>query len=591
MSRRRKSVGHAFSDHVFEEHLKRKRGFSGSNLEGFGRLIPLLILCLVFALLAMRLFTLQIVRASYYSRLSDANRIRTELIAAPRGIIFDRNGEALVRNIPAFGIVKNNKVEWLEQDVALKMASNGTSVLAIVKRDYLYKDIFSHVIGYVGQVNSNELLLPDYSDYGISDFTGRMGLEEQYEKFLHGQNGKQLYEVNAKGKRIRLLGEEEARQGVVLKTTLDVGIQKAAAKAMESIDRGAVVVTDPRDGSVMALYSKPSFDPNLFTREPSYKPEGPYEKKEDILLDDEKFPLLDRVIAGVYPPGSTFKIVTSLAALSSNAIKPDTEFEDTGILSIGGSNFGTWNYLETGRKEGFMNVERALVRSNDIFFYDAAMKTGIDTLSSWSKKLGLGERTGIDIPGEVKGTVPNPSWKKEEIDEQWYLGDTINMSIGQGFLEVTPMQVNLYTQLVANGGELIKPHLLFGDIRIIKKDFIAKEHIEIVKNGMKGACEPGGTGYPLFNFKIKNERLKVDELDYVKDSSAGANFVRVTMGCKTGTSEAHGDNAKSHAWFTVFAPFYNPEIAITVLAENAGQGSDIAAPVARDILKVYFEKK
>ncbi len=205
--------------------------------------------------------------------------------------------------------------------------------------------------------------------------------------------------------------------------------------------------------------------------------------------------------------------------------------------------------------------------------------------------MGLGDKTGIDIPGEVKGTVPDPAWKKEEVGEQWYLGDTINMSIGQGFLEVTPLQVNLYTQLVANGGELIKPHLLQGDVRIIKKDFIDKENIDIVKRGMKGACEPGGTGYPLFGFKVKNERLKIDDLDYVRDASAGANFVHVTMGCKTGTSEAHGDNAKSHAWFTVFAPFYNPEIAITVLAENAGQGSDIAAPVARDILKEYFEKK
>lgn len=587
----KRKVGHAFSDHVFEEHLKRKRGSFGSNFEGFKRFIPLLLLCLIFALLIMRLFTLQIVRASYYSRLSDANRIRTELIPAPRGIIFDKKGTALVRNIPAFGILKNNKVEWLGRDEALKMVANGTSVLAVVKRDYVYKDLFAHVLGYVGQVNSSELLLPDYIDYGISDFTGRMGLEAQYEKFLHGQNGKQLYEVNAKGERIRLLGEEEARQGAVLNTTLDVDIQKAAVTAMNSIDRGAVVVTDPRDGSVLALYSKPSFDPNLFTRESSYTPVGLYKKKENILLDNEKFPLLNRVVAGVYPPGSTFKIVTSIAALSSNSIQPDTEFEDTGILTIGGSNFGTWNYLETGRKEGLMNVERAIVRSNDIFFYNAAMKTGIDTLSSWAKQLGLGDKSGIDIPGEVRGTIPNSAWKKEEIGEQWYLGDTINMSIGQGYLEATPMQVNRYTQLVANGGELIKPHLLAGDIRIIKKDFIAKETLDIVKAGMKGACEPGGTGYPLFNFKVKSSKLKVDDLDYVKDASSGANFVHVTLGCKTGTSEAHGDNAKSHAWFTVFAPFYNPEIVITVLAENSGQGSDIAAPVARDILKVYFEMK
>lgn len=588
---KKRNVGHAFSEHVFEEHVRRRRGFSNSNFQGYSRFIPLLILCLVFALLVMRLFTLQIVRASYYSRLSDENRIRTVLIPAPRGIIFDRNGNALVRNIPAFGVLKNNKVEWLARDEALKKVTKGEGVLAIVKRDYVYKDIFAHVLGYVGQVNSEELLLPEYRDYGISDFTGRMGLEEQYEKFLHGQNGRQLYEVNAKGEKIRLLGEQEAQQGAVLNTTLDADIQKSAVAAMKDIERGGVIVTDPRDGSVLALYSKPSFDPNLFTRESSYEPVGDYKKKEEILLDGEKFPLLDRVIAGVYPPGSTFKIVTSLAALQSNSITEDTEFEDTGILSVGGSNFGTWAYLEYGKKEGMLDVRRAIIRSNDIFFYDAARKTGVDSLSSWAKELGLGEKSGIDIPGEVKGVVPNPKWKEDEIGEQWYLGDTINMSIGQGFLETTPLQVNRYTQLVANGGTFFKPHLLKGDVKILKKDFILSKNIGIVRDGMKGACETGGTGYPLFGFKVKNPKLTPDGLDYVKDASTGADMVHVTMGCKTGTSEAHGFEAKSHAWFTVFAPFYNPEIAITVLAENAGQGSDIAAPVARDIMKMYFEKK
>lgn len=585
------SVGHAFSEHVFEERIKRRRGFSNSNFQGYHRVVPLLILCLVFALLVMRLFTLQIVRASYYSRLSDENRIRTVLIPAPRGIIFDRNGNALVRNIPAFGILKNNKVEWLNRDEALKKVTKGEGVLAIVKRDYVYKDIFAHVLGYVGQVNSDELLLPEFKDYGISDFTGRMGLEEQYEKFLHGQNGRQLYEVNAKGEKIRLLGEQEAQQGAVLNTTLDADIQKTAVGAMKDIERGAVVVSDPRDGSVLALFSKPSFDPNLFTRESSYEPVGDYKKKEDILLDGEKFPLLDRAIAGVYPPGSTFKIVTSIAALQSKSITEDTEFEDTGVLSIGGSNFGTWAYLEYGKKEGMLDVRRAIVRSNDIFFYDAARTTGVDTLSLWAHELGLGEKTGIDLPGEVKGVVPNPKWKEEEVGEQWYLGDTINMSIGQGFLETTPLQVNRYTQLVANGGTFFKPHLLKDDIKILKKDFVLPKNIGIVRDGMKGACETGGTGYPLFGFKVKNPHLIPDGLDYVKDASAGADMVHVTMGCKTGTSEAHGYEAKSHAWFTVFAPFYNPEIAITVLAENSGQGSDVAAPVARDIMKMYFEKK
>ncbi len=588
--RNKKNIGHAFSDHVFEERVKRRRGFSNTNISEYIRFVPLVILCLVFALLSMRLFTLQIVRASYYSRLSDANRIRTELIPAPRGIILDRNGNALVRNTPAFGILKNNKIEWLDRNDALKKVTNGQQVLAVIKRDYLYKDMFSHVVGYVGQVNSNELLLPDFSDYGISDFTGRMGLEQQYEKFLHGENGRQLYEVNAKGQRIRLLGQQEARQGALIRTTLDLDIQKTTVNAMNKIDRGAVVVTDPRDGSVMALYSKPSFDPNLFTRESSYESAGPYKKKEDILLDNDKFPLLNRAIAGGYPPGSTFKIVTSIAALSSGKITEDTEIEDTGILSIGGSNFGTWGYLEYGKKEGFLDVRGAITKSNDIFFYQAGMKTGIEPLASWAHQVGMGELSGIDLPGEIKGTVPSPSWKEKTIGEQWYTGDTINTSIGQGFLEATPIQVNRYTQLVANGGELYRPHLLMGDVVLQKKDFVSKKYLGVIKDGMKGACQPGGTGYPLFNFAVKNEHLKIDDLDYITNASAGAHMVGVTMGCKTGTSESHGE-AKSHAWFTVFAPFYNPEIAITVLAENAGQGSDVAAPVARDILKQYFERK
>ncbi|MDO8270286.1 MAG: penicillin-binding protein 2 [Candidatus Levybacteria bacterium] len=588
---KKRNVGHAFSDHVFEERIKRKRGFSNTNFSGVLRLFPLLILCVVFIFLVLRLFTLQVVRASYYSRLSDENRIRTILLPAPRGIILDRQGNALVRNTPAFSILRNNKIEWLGQDEALSRVSKGESILATVKREYIHKDIFSHVVGYVGQVNSDEILLPDFKNYGLSDFTGRMGLEEQYEKLLHGQNGRQLYEVNAKGEKIRLLGEQAPIPGSVLRTTLDTDIQKAAVLAMKDIERGAVIVSDPRDGSILALFSKPSFDPNLFTRESSYESTGEYVKKEDILLDDEKFPLLNRAIAGIYPPGSTYKIITSLAALSERKISENTEFEDTGVLSIGGSNFGTWNYLESGRKEGSMDVRRALTRSNDIFFYQAARKLGVDKLSEWSHKLGLGDKTGIDIPGEVKGTVPNPKWKEEQVEEQWYLGDTINMSIGQGFLQTTPMQVNWYTQFIANGGRFYNPHLIQGKARIVREDLATKTNIGIIKDGMRGACQPGGTGYPLFNFKVKNSKLKVDDLDYEKDSSAGANMVHVTMGCKTGTSESHGYEAEPHAWFTVFAPFYNPEIVITVLAENGGEGSRVAAPVARDILKAYFEKK
>lgn len=598
----KRNIGHAFSEHIYEERIKHKRGYSLSPSSEYFKFIPVIILVCVFLLLSMRLFTLQVVRASYYSRLSDENRIRTQVLPAPRGIIFDRNGNALVRNIPAFSILKDGKkVEWIEKDDALKRIAKGENVISTVKREYLYNDIFAHVVGYVGQITAEELLLPPFADYGISDFTGRMGLEQQYEPILHGENGRQLYEVNAKGDRIRLLGEDEPKEGGVIHTTLDATLQQAAATAMKDIERGAVVVSDPRDGSILAIYSKPSFDPNLFTRESSYIPTGNYKKKEDVLLDGDNFPLLNRAIAGVYPPGSTFKIITSIAALESKSVNEDTEFEDTGILSIGGSNFGTWNYLEYGKKEGFMDIRRAIARSNDIFFYEAGMKTGVDTLDKWAGELGLGQKSGIDLPGESKGIVPSKDWKMKQLNEPWYLGDLINMSIGQGFLEVTPIQVNRYTQVIANGGDLYQPHLILGSEKLVKKDFISKTHIGIVRDGMKAACETGGTGYPMFGFKVsakgwsasggKNPKLKIDGLDYVKDASSGADMVHVTSGCKTGTSEAHGYEAKSHAWFTIFAPFYNPEIAITVLAENAGQGSDVAAPVARDILKIYFERK
>lgn len=588
---KKKAIGHAFSDHVFEEHFKRRRGFGNEGSKSVFSYIPLIILAIIFGLLATRLFTLQVVRASYYSRLSDENRIRTELIPAPRGIIFDRNNQALVRNTPAFTILQGKEVKWLSQEEALKRIANKEPVISTVKREYLLKDAAAHVLGYIGQISENEVLLPHFGDYGLSDFTGRMGLEEQYERILHGQNGRQLYEVNAKGERIRLLGEDEAREGSIIHTTLDGNLQKVVHEAMKKVEKGAVVVTDPRNGEILALYSKPTFDPNLFTREESYVPDGEYKKKSEILLDDKKFPLVNRAISGVYPPGSTFKLITSIAGLQTHAVSEDTEIEDTGVVNIGGSSFGTWNYLQNGRKEGFLDMRGALRRSNDIYFYKVSEKIGVEELDKWAGNFGLGKLTGIDLPGEVKGTVPGISWKKEILNENWYLGDTYNMSIGQGYLEATPLQVNLYTQVVANGGEMYRPHLIKDGEKLVKEEVGSKEYLAIVREGMRQACETGGTAYPFFNFKVKNEKLAIDGLDYIEDASGSGEMTRVVVGCKTGTAESHGFDQEPHASFTVFAPFYNPEIVVTVLVENGGEGSSVAAPIAKEILTKYFEKK
>lgn len=587
----KKKIGLAFSDFVTEENFKRRgsgRGFIPSEFFAF---LPLFFLVLIFSFIAVRLFYVQIVRGEYYRDLSDANRTRTNLIPAPRGIIYDIKNRALVSNSPSFQIPEGKRVKQLNRDEALKLISQGKKVQNIVARDYLYKDVFPHVLGYVGQISEKEVIMPDFADYGNSDFVGKTGIEKEYEKKLHGKNGKELFEVDARGQKVRELGREEALQGENIYSTLNLDVQLAAHEAFKKHKKGAAIVSDPRDGSILALYSKPVFDPNIFTHPETYSPVGDYTNRENILLDNENQPLLNRAIGGAYPPGSTFKLVTAIAALETGAIKKDTRVEDTGVLRVGAFSFGNWYFLQYGKTEGSVDVVAAIKRSNDIFFYKAAEGAGENGISGWAKNFGLGEAFGIDIEGEAKGTVPSPSWKKEAIGEGWYLGDTYNYGIGQGYLLATPMQINMMTSVFANEGTLYKPHLLRGKTKVLKKYVVKKEYADLVREGMRQSCETGGVAWPFFEFKIKNSELRIDGKNYVEDSSGSAKMVRVKVGCKTGTAQIGGKDDMPHAWITVFAPFYNPEIVVTVLVENGGEGSSIAGPIARDILKEYFEHK
>ncbi|HVT00943.1 MAG TPA: penicillin-binding transpeptidase domain-containing protein [Patescibacteria group bacterium] len=587
-------IGPAFYDFMSQEKTT-KRGNYGNSfvMSGIVHLFPLFLLILLFLILATRLFYVQVLRAGYYKDLSDSNRTRTQVIEAPRGIIYDRNGKPLVANSATFSVKKNGKEQEINQEEALKIISQNGKVDNTIRRDYLYKSAFAHVLGYVGTLSEDESHMPEFKDYSINDNVGKIGLENEYESLLHGVNGKKLYEVDAQGNYIRELGTNEPIPGQNLKTTLDLNLQLAAKEAMKNINKGAVVVSNVNDGGIMALYSKPSFDPNLFTHGGSktYKPDGDYTDPVKIVTDSDKRPLLDRAIGGVFPPGSTFKLVAATAALEKGSIKKDTIIEDTGILKVGNFSFGNWYFLQYGRKEGDLDIVGAIKRSNDIFFYKSAESTGVDNISAWAKKFGMGERLGIDLPGELSGTVPTVEWKEKTIGEQWYLGDTYNYGIGQGYLLATPLQVNMMTDVFANRGTLYKPHLLEGQSKVLKKDFIKKENLDLVTQGMEEACETGGVAWPLFDFKVKNPKLKIDNTDYFKDASAGADMVRVKMGCKTGTAETGDKDTNPHAWITVFAPFSKPEIAVTVLVENGGEGSSIAGPVARDVLKAYFEKK
>ncbi len=553
----------------------------------------LFILILGFGILITRLFVLQVVQGAYWREMAEGNRIKITKVPALRGIIYDRNGKQLVRNTPE-------------------------------GREYIYKEASAQLLGYIGEVSEEELNSADdacnrlsenslrdsvgrignnlrglsanisskdcpSSWYQSGDLVGKMGIEKQYDQLLRGQAGGILEEVDANGNRIRQLGETKPIPGESLNLTIDIDLQQKSYETLKG-KKGAVVALAPQTGEILVLVNSPSFDPNIFSLN---KSEGGKQKNEEILgiLTNEDQPMFNRAIGGQYPPGSTFKIVAAVAGLEEGKINPETTVEDKGILQIGKWSFSNWYFTQYGKTEGLVDVVKAIKRSNDIFFYKTGEWLGIENLSKWAKNFGLGRLSEIDLPGEEAGLVPDKQWKKEYKNEDWYLGDDFITAIGQGDLLVTPLQVNLMTAVVANGGELCKPYLIqkskFKNQTLnenykndkCKKLGIKEENLDLIKEGMREACSPGGTGYPFFDFGVGGPSTK------------SADFKRIEVGCKTGTAETPGDKTKPHAWFTVFAPVKEPEIVLTVLLENAGEGSREAAPLAKEILKWWFEKR
>jgi penicillin-binding protein 2 len=586
-------TGVAFGDYVFQGDSK-KRGWSYENEKNSNRgyFLPL-VFVILFVIIFARLFFLQIIQGYYYRYLSDNNRTKSVVIHAPRGIIFDRNGVPLVYNLPGFRETVNGKTVFLSQDEALNQIAQGNKNLEIDSlREYPYKDAFSHVLGYIGQISKNELSDPVFTDYSSGDTVGKAGIEQEYETRLKGTDGKQLFEVDARGLMTRKLGQDDPTPGENITLTLDAKLQEAAFDAMKDAKKGAAIVSTPK-GEILALVSNPSFDPNLFTMGQGYKisSASSYLNLSDVLLDSQNQPLLDRAIAGVYPPGSTFKLVVASAALKNKIIDENYQVLDTGILRVGDFSFANWFYTDYGGTDGEVNVVKGITRSNDIFFYKLAEKTGVDTISQTGVKFGLGAKLGIDLQGEQNGVLPTKEWKLKNIGEQWYLGDTYHYGIGQGFLLVTPLQVNAWTQAIANGGTLYEPHLLKDQAPIVKsQDLLDDKSFNLIRDGMIGSCNPGGEAWPLYGFKVKNAKLKIDGKNILSVASASADMRQITIACKTGSAEAGGPSAEPHAWITLFAPAYNPQIVVTILSENSGMGSNIAAPIAKKILDNWFSR-
>ncbi|MBX4205982.1 hypothetical protein KW795_02185 [Candidatus Microgenomates bacterium] len=517
---------------------------------------------LVLALLVLigRTAELQIVKGQYYRDLSDNNRIKRITIKAPRGKILARGGEELVGNVE----VKKEivfKVEGGYEKKDVDTNSKEENVISEWERDYPLGSDFAHAGGYVAEVNEKEVGMvdPDCIDKGprkVGSIIGRSGLEAQYECSLRGLDGEELVEVDIKGKVKRVLGTKAPIAGSDVTTTIDFNLQKKTAESFKNIKdlpkvklesdgkKGAVIITDGM-GQILSFYSSPSFDP----------------KNISDALNDTDLPLFNRVISGAYHPGSTFKLITSTAGLEERKIDKNYTYTDTGIISVNGFDYKNWYFTQYGGQEGNIGLIKALARSTDTFFYKLGEIVGVDNLAKWARKFGLGQKTKIDLPGEVSGLVPDPKWKKETKGEAWFLGNTYHMAIGQGDVTATPLQVNLYTSVIGNNGKICKPYLV-GSKPDCKDLGVSKETVKEIKTGMQQACSPGGTAFTFFDFKP-------------------------LVACKTGTAQTE-EVDKTHAWFTVFAPADYPEIVATVLVEKGGEGSYAASPVAKQILDWWF---
>lgn len=541
-----------------------------------------LVLVLSLWLLLWRLFDLTVVQGANFRELSEGNRIQEKIIRAPRGIIYDRLGQVLARNVPVYkkcSSPQNKDCQVINQEEALNLqARDGVEVASLqmdLIREYPWSQLFAHVIGYTGEVSEEEIKT---GTLNMGERVGRTGIEEEYEATLRGTDGKELIEVDAKGQATKSLGKVEPKPGQNLTLSLDRDLQKISAGALGS-QTGIVLVSNPSTGEILSLYSSPAFDPN----DPGHS--GNQANK----------PFFDRVISGLYPPGSTFKIITAASGLETGKINAQTLIEDTGEIVIGPYRYPNWYWLQYGGKEGFINIVTALKRSNDIFFYKVGEAVGVETLAKFAEKFGVGKTLGIDLPNESAGLIPTPSWRKKVLGEDWFLGDTYHLAIGQGNLQVTPLQVNFWTNIIANGGKLCQPRVAkIGQDTpgVARRDSpgvdgckdigLKKETIKLIKEGMREACSTGGTAWPLFDFKVTPQR-------HPEQSEGSPVEARpISVACKTGTAEYGDPQEKTHAWFTVFAPVQDPEISVTVLVEGGGEGSNVGAPIAKKVLEEWF---
>ncbi|MHC1758006.1 MAG: penicillin-binding protein 2 [Negativicutes bacterium] len=579
------------------------------------------LLVLIFVALVSRLTYLQVVKGPEYQRLAEGNRTRQVNVVAPRGDFFDRNGVVLVASRPGFvvSIVPGNKpvpaavitqtaailgigsqeiVERLARSksafepVRLKIDVGQHIVAAIEERraelpgvvveilpvrSYVHNQMGVHVFGYVSEISETELASIGDQGYRAGDLIGQSGLERKYDSFIKGIDGGSQIEVDVAGRMVQVLAKKEPIPGNNLVLTIDYRLQKVAEEALDEQLRylqqqggrrnakaGAVVVLNPKNGEVLAMASRPAFDPNQFI--------GGISTQNWKAINENPFhPMDNRAIAGEYPPGSTFKIVTGTAALELKKVT------STELIFDSGQHWLVPKVNAAGEALGWINFHQALSMSDNVYFYEMGNRLGIDALERYARLFGLGSYTGIDLPGESDGLVANRKYKELNYKEDWYLAETFDAAIGQGFQLATPLQMAVLMSEIANGGRRWRPHIV-GKVLSSKGELIkampveevgridiSPETLKLVRDGLRGVSEAGGTGAGVF-----------------------ANFP-VPVAGKTGTAEnPHGDD---HGWFVAYGPFDDPRLTVAVIIEQGGYGSSSAGPVARKILETAFNLK
>ena len=575
---------------------------------------------LIFAVLIGRMAYLQLYKGDYYYRLSEGNRIRAVKILAPRGIIYDCNGEELVKNEPGFvvSLLRTNKkpdmavinklagiievppeqiLEKIKQNedsyepIRIKSNLSAAMVTKIEERSeelpgillelqsirkYVNNELAVHVLGYVGEVSEYEIGKEQNTELKVGSIVGKFGLERFYDNYLRGTDGSYREEVDVAGRVVQTLDELPPKPGQGLVLTVDGKLQREAEKIVDehlkylrssgfapNANAAAIIAIDPRNGAIKALVSRPGFNPNLFVN-------GISSKDWQAINDNPFDPMSNKVISGEYPPGSTFKIVTGSAALETGKVTPQEMIFDSGkhwLIPMGNAE---------GEALGWLNFHKALAASDNVYFYEMGNRVGIDALKKYAALFGFGKTTGIDLFGETEGIIASPEYKMKVFDEDWYLGDTFNAAIGQGFNLATPIQLAVMLSAVANNGDIYRPHLvdkIVNDdgsvIKEIKPEKIGRlpvsaETLELLQSALKAVAQEGGTAAQMANLSVP-------------------------VAGKTGTAEnPHG---KDHGLFVGYAPADNPNLVVVAVIDQGGFGSVSAAPIVQRIFEYVFPPK